>query len=60
MYSRKSWGGNVDPFILTKFAQQTIPEETDPIVSLVIFEWHDEELIGRAMPGDPQVRYLFI
>lgn len=51
MYSKKSWGGAVDPFILTKF----IPPknlEGDPIVSLVVFEWQDRPLIGKAVPED--------
>lgn len=49
MYSRKSWGGPVDPFILTKFVKNTntADGDSDPIVSLIIFEWNDEELIGR-------------
>jgi hypothetical protein len=46
MYSRKAWGGAVEPFILTKFIK--VPDEIpgDPIVSLIIFEWKDEPLIG--------------
>ncbi|KAL1966815.1 hypothetical protein VTN77DRAFT_3780 [Rasamsonia byssochlamydoides] len=50
MYSRKAWGGDVDPFILTKFVKVNPEEEGDPLVSLVIFEWNDEELIGRIAP----------
>ena len=54
MYSRKSWGGSVDPFILTKFMKDVKEEEGDPLVSMVIFEWQDEPLIGRYMDGaDP-------
>lgn len=53
MYSRKSWGGAVDPFILVKFLK---PKEdgpsSDPVVSLVIFEWEDKNLIGK--PTDTQ------
>lgn len=52
MYSRKAWGGNVDPFILTKFMKpEDIPDGEDPIVSLVVFEWQDKHLIGK--PVDP-------
>jgi hypothetical protein len=52
MYSKKAWGGNVDPFILTKFMKpEDIPEGEDPIVSLVMFEWQDKDLIGK--PVDP-------
>ena len=46
MYSRRSWGGSVDPFILTKFDKQTIEGDADPIVSMVIFEWQDDEFVG--------------
>ena len=51
MYSRKAWGGNTDPFILVKFLPDNTPDESDPIASLIIFEWQDEELIGR-LPDD--------
>ncbi|KZF26673.1 putative integral membrane protein [Xylona heveae TC161] len=48
MYSRKAWGGAVDPFILTKFVK-TGPEDegADPVVSFIVFEWKDEALIGK-------------
>ena len=36
----------MDPFILTKFIQATPEGDEDPIVSLVIFEWKDEDLVG--------------
>jgi hypothetical protein len=52
MYSRKTWGGSVDPFILTKFEKTTEGSDPDPIVSFVIFEWHDEKFIGR--PRTPE------
>ncbi|KAL4948610.1 lung seven transmembrane receptor-domain-containing protein [Aspergillus filifer] len=54
MYSRKAWGGNTDPFILTKFAKSTVTDDSDPLVSLVIFEWSDEPLIGRRISEDPE------
>lgn len=44
MYSKSAWGGPVDPFILLNFMPYEGDE--DPIVSLVIFEWKDEDLIG--------------
>lgn len=52
MYSRKSWGGDVDPFILVKWLKPKDgkPAPTTP-VSLLIFEWKDFELIG-AWPSD--------
>ncbi|KAK5122055.1 hypothetical protein LTR85_004301 [Meristemomyces frigidus] len=56
MYSRKSWGGNVDPFILTKFIK-TGDVEGDPLVSLVVFEWRDKPLIGHPVePLGPEDR----
>lgn len=36
----------MDPFILTKFIQATPEGGDDPVVSLVIFEWKDEDLVG--------------
>ena len=42
----------MDPFILTKFIK---PKNSkgggDPIVSLVIFEWEDKDLIGHPVDG---------
>ncbi|MCJ1393201.1 hypothetical protein MMC18_006073 [Xylographa bjoerkii] len=53
MYSQASWGGSVDPFILTMFDNSTYTGEKDAIVSFVIFEWRDESLLGiRAKPDD--------
>ncbi|EJP64805.1 Transmembrane receptor, eukaryota [Beauveria bassiana ARSEF 2860] len=46
MYSKKSWGGPVDPFILVKFLNNTLPQGDDPTVSLVIFEWKDKSFVG--------------
>lgn len=45
MYSRSSWGGPVDPFILVKFLNTTTKDK-DPMTSLVIFEWKDRSLVG--------------
>lgn len=58
MYSRKAWGGDVDPFILTKFVRDGDAGDSDPLVSLVIFEWSDEALIGRTVSDDADV-YFF-
>ena len=53
MYSRNSWGGNTDPFILTKFIKpKDLKINDDPMVSLVIFEWQDKDLIGHPIEGD--------
>ena len=58
MYSRKSWGGPIDPFILVKFIKDDATDETDPLASLIIFEWQDEGLIGRLPPGSESYRDL--
>jgi len=55
MYSRKAWGGSVDPFILVKFTKSNVPEG-DPLASLIIFEWNDEELIGEYRNDGDEVR----
>ena len=36
----------MDPFILTTFTKATPEGDEDPLVSLVIFEWKDEDLVG--------------
>lgn len=46
----------MDPFILTKFIQNPEPREGSSLVSLVIFEWNDEGLIGRPVSDDSEVR----
>jgi hypothetical protein len=57
MYSKSAWGGPVDPFILVKFTGTGRNDAEDPIVSLVIFEWKDEDLIGiLPSPDAYQVR----
>lgn len=55
MYSKKSWGGNVDPHILVKWIKDTTEGAADPIVSMVIFEWKDYDLIGVLPTGDDEV-----
>lgn len=57
MYSRKAWGGDVDPFILVKFTKSEA-QESDPLASLVIFEWSDEGLIGQYRSDDDEVCLL--
>jgi hypothetical protein len=52
MYSRASWGGAVDPHILVKFIKNTAADDTDPIASLVIFEWKDYDYIGVFPTAD--------
>ena len=46
MYSRATWGGAVEPHILVKFVKETAEDDSDPIASMVIFEWKDYDLIG--------------
>jgi hypothetical protein len=55
MYSRKTWGGPVDPHILVKFLKNTEMENSDPIVSMVIFEWEDYDLVGVVPQDDPNL-----
>ena len=52
MYSKSAWGGPVDPFILVAFPNKAVDKDSDPIVSLVIFEWKDEPLVGIPAPTD--------
>lgn len=60
MYSRKAWGGEIDPFILTKFVKVEDTADQDVLVSLVIFEWGDESLIGRPISEDSDVRFMIL
>jgi len=54
MYSRKAWGGPVEPAITVKFLNSTGSDRgADPIASVIIFEWDDEELIGIPDPANP-------
>lgn len=57
MYSRKSWGGNIDPFILTKFLKPVggAEEGTDTVVSLLVFEWKDRDLVATGPDGEAMV-----
>lgn len=54
MYSKKAWGGPVDPFIHVKFTDVGKDQGDDPIVSLLIFEWKDSDFIGVKPPGSPR------
>ena len=53
MYSRTTWGGPVDPFILVKFLSSSNSDNDDAIASLLIFEWGDRSLIGVPNPEYP-------
>lgn len=51
MYSKKSWGGKVDPFILVKFLKNDKNKGIeDPTVGVVIWEYKDQLLLGK--PSD--------
>jgi hypothetical protein len=56
MYSRKAWGGDVDPFILAKFTKtvEKRDDNDDPLLSLVIFEWEDVDRIGVVPEGEDE------
>jgi hypothetical protein len=54
MYSRKSWGGDTEPFILVKLqGQKDLPEDKDPVVSVLIWEWQDGDLRGKPSDVPP-------
>lgn len=58
MYGKEAWGGDVDPFILVK-VEKAEETEGNPIMSLAIFEWKDEPLIGQYLPSDKDQVYFF-
>ena len=48
MYSKKSWGGPIDPFIEVKFVDTDKNKELkDPTVSVIVWEWKDSPLLGK-------------
>ena len=58
MFSKSAWGGSISPFILVKFSKPPA-EEGDHIVSLVVYEYNDKNMIGRPVDDDPsEVRSL--
>ncbi|KAH6680792.1 integral membrane protein-like protein [Halenospora varia] len=59
MYSKKDWGGSVDPHVLVKFLKEDVEGDADPITSMVIFEWRDYDLIGvLPTPESPKKEYI--
>jgi hypothetical protein len=52
MYSKKSWGGNVDPYIDVLFVKDEAAGAAT--VSLVIFEYRDKALLGKPIGDDPE------
>ncbi|KAI4232195.1 MAG: hypothetical protein LQ349_005150 [Xanthoria aureola] len=58
MYSKKGWGGDTDPFILTTL-EKASSDDQDVFVSLVVFEFRDEDLIGVwPSPDAPEKEYI--
>jgi hypothetical protein len=57
MYSKTAWGGDANPHILVKFINETREDDSDPIASIVIFEWKDFDLIG-VLPTADSVKVL--
>lgn len=54
MYSKKSWGGKVEPFINVKFVKDDRNKDiNDPTVGVIIWEWKDSLLLGK--PSDKPV-----
>ncbi|KAI4243377.1 MAG: hypothetical protein L6R40_003549 [Gallowayella cf. fulva] len=59
MYSKKGWGGDTDPFIKTTLEKASAPDDKDVFVSLVVFEFRDEDLIGVwPSPDAPEKEYI--
>ncbi|KAF8451784.1 lung seven transmembrane receptor-domain-containing protein [Terfezia claveryi] len=55
MWSKKSWGGEIDPFIAVNFKAKP-DSHGDKIVSLLIFEWEDANYLGRFPSEDSEER----
>lgn len=52
MWSKKSWRGDIDPYISISFTPQPKLNDTANIVSLLVFEWEDGEFLGRYASKD--------
>ncbi|KAL9003849.1 MAG: hypothetical protein Q9188_003310 [Gyalolechia gomerana] len=58
MYSKKGWGGDMDPYIQATIKKAPPPDQ-DELVSLVVFEFRDEDLIGVwPSPDAPEKEYI--
>ncbi|KAL8940502.1 MAG: hypothetical protein Q9216_002789 [Gyalolechia sp. 2 TL-2023] len=56
MYSKKGWGGDTDPFVQTTIEKAPPPDHQDAFVSLAIFEFRDEDLLGVwSSPDAPEL-----
>lgn len=56
MYSQKAWGGSTQPYIMVRFSgyEPKGDEDTaDPVIAAVIFEYSDNENLGRELPSQP-------
>ena len=55
MYSKKAWGGDVEPYIMARFDHAAVrdDEDTDPVVAVAIFNWNDVNYIGSSAPEAP-------
>lgn len=59
MYSKKSWGGPVEPFIEVQFVDTDKNKEIkDPTVSVIVWEWKDSALLGKQS-GDQVCRMTY-
>jgi len=59
MYSQKTWGGPAEPHILIRFIKNAVEDDSDPVVSLVVFEWKDYDLVGvLPTPDSIQKEYI--
>ncbi|KAF2800196.1 hypothetical protein K505DRAFT_320615 [Melanomma pulvis-pyrius CBS 109.77] len=48
MYSKKSWGGQMEPYIMVKFIKkEEVKDIEDPTVAVIVWEWKDTNLLGR-------------
>ena len=61
MYSRKSWGGDTDPYVMATFRgyqkQGEDDPNKDPLLGTVIFEYSDERFLGiPKTAGSDEVR----
>lgn len=57
MYSQKTWGGPTEPHILVKFLKNDVQDNSDPIASMIIFEWKDYDLVGVYPTADSMTVY---
>ncbi|KAL8932675.1 MAG: hypothetical protein Q9211_006181 [Gyalolechia sp. 1 TL-2023] len=59
MYSKKGWGGDINPYVQTTIEKAPPPDDQDAFVSLVVFEFRDEDLIGVwPSPDAPEKEYI--